>query len=51
MAIPLRSVYETFTDGTSHRRAPENFLGYATAGANPNARANGLGTALFARTR
>lgn len=47
MAILLVSAYETFTLRASHRRA----LSYATAGANPKAFANGLGTALSANTR
>src|SRR6056297_2610893 len=47
MAILPKIAYETFTISTSHRRA----LNYATAGANPNAFANGLGTALSANTR
>ena len=45
MAIILALGYETFASGASQRRA----LRYATAGARPNALANGLFTALFAR--
>ena len=47
MFILPRAAYETFTAGASHWRAN----GYATAGASPNALANGLGIALFANTR
>lgn len=44
MVIPPRRTYETSVRGTSHGRANS----YATAGANPNALANGLRTDLFA---
>ncbi len=42
MAIPLQLTYQTSVSEASNRRA------YATAGANPNALAYGLGTDLFA---
>ncbi len=46
MAILQQSVYETLTDVASLRLC----VSYARAGANPNARAYGLGTALSAHT-